>query len=81
MKENEKTFEEAISELEEVVKKLENGDLPLDESIELFQKGLELSRCCSKKLDEVEKKISRLIESEDGDIIETAFDPAGAAED
>lgn len=69
-----KSFEQAISELEEVVAKLEKGDLPLDESIEFFQKGMELSKYCSNRLDEIEKRISILIEDENGEIKEEAFD-------
>lgn len=72
MKENisEKSFEKAMSELEEVVAKLEKGELTLDESIEYFQKGVELSKFCSKQLDEVERKITLLIEKENGEIQE-----------
>ncbi|MCX8129030.1 MAG: exodeoxyribonuclease VII small subunit [Clostridia bacterium] len=68
-----KSFEDAINELEEVVEKLEKGELPLDESIEVFQKGIELSKYCSKRLDEVEKKITLLVEDENGNIKEEAF--------
>lgn len=73
-KSNEKTFEEAISELEKIVEKLEKGELPLDESIDVFQKGMELSKFCSKRLDEIEKKISILIEKENGEIVEEPFE-------
>ena len=65
-----KSFEEAINELEEIVDKLEKGELSLDESIELFQRGMELSKYCSGKLDDVEKKISVLIEDDKGNITE-----------
>jgi exodeoxyribonuclease VII small subunit len=68
-----KSFEEAIKELEEVVSKLERGELPLDESIDYFQKGIELSKYCNTKLDEVEKKISIVIEDESGEVTEAAF--------
>ena len=77
MAKKEKSFEEAISELESIVEKLENGELPLDESIEIFQKGIELSKFCSKRLDEVERKISILIEDEKGQVREEAFTPEG----
>ncbi len=63
-------FEQAIAELEEVVGKLEKGELTLDESIEFFQKGVELSKYCSKRLDEAERKITLLIEKENGEISE-----------
>lgn len=78
VKEKNKTFEEAMAELEEIVEKLEKGELPIDESIEYFQKGVELSRYCSKKLDEVEKKITLLIEKENGDIKEEIFEYEGS---
>ncbi|AUS96170.1 exodeoxyribonuclease VII small subunit [Clostridium thermosuccinogenes] len=73
MSKKEKKFEEAIKELEEIVEKLEKGDLSLDESIEFFQKGIELSKYCSKRLDEIERKISLLVEDEKGRIIEEPF--------
>jgi exodeoxyribonuclease VII small subunit len=70
MKAKLKNYEESISELEEIVEKLEKGDLPLDEAIDQFQKGVELSKYCSKKLDEAEKKITLLLENEKGEIVE-----------
>lgn len=73
MKESKKSFENAITELEEVVEKLEKGELSLDDSIEVFQKGIELSKYCNKRLDEVEKKISVLIEAENGELQEKEF--------
>ena len=66
-------FEQAVAELEEVVGKLEKGELTLDESIEFFQKGVELSKYCSKRLDEAERKITLLIEKENGEISEEAM--------
>ncbi|MCX7923258.1 MAG: exodeoxyribonuclease VII small subunit [Clostridia bacterium] len=73
MKAKKRNFEEAINELEGIVERLESGELTLDESIELFQNGIELSKYCTKKLDEVEKKISILIEDEKGEIREETF--------
>lgn len=81
MKEENKTFEEAIKELEEVVKKLESGDLTLDESILLFQKGIGLSKYCNTRLDEVEHRISKLIESSDGELEEVSFETGAGAEE
>lgn len=80
MREKKKSFEEAINELEKIVETLEMGELPLEESIEIFQKGIELSQYCTRKLDEAEKKISMLIEDEKGGIREEAFGIAGPAE-
>jgi len=66
-------FEDAMKELEEIVEKLDKGELSLDESLEFFQRGIELSKYCSKKLDEVEKKITVLIEGEDNTVKEEPF--------
>ena len=74
MNSGKKKFEDAISELETIVDKLEKGELSLDESIEYFQKGIELSKYCSKKLDEVEKKISILTENEQGELKEEVIE-------
>ncbi|HOP99386.1 MAG TPA: exodeoxyribonuclease VII small subunit [Acetivibrio clariflavus] len=68
-----KSFEKSLNELEEIVEKLEQGDMPLDESIKIFQRGVALSKELSKMLDEIEKKITILVESENGDIIEEDF--------
>lgn len=60
------SFEQAMAELEEIVKKLEKGELTLEDSINCFQRGVELTKYCSKKLDEAERSITMLIESENG---------------
>ncbi len=73
MAKEKQSFEEAAGELEEIVNRLEKGELTLDESIVLFQRGIELSRYCSKRLDEVEKKITMLIEEENGEVKEVPF--------
>jgi exodeoxyribonuclease VII small subunit len=70
-------FEEAMEKLERIVAKLESGDAPLEEAIELFQEGMRLSRICSVKLETVERKIEMLLE-EDG---QTVKKPFGAALD
>lgn len=69
----EKNFEEALQELETIVQQLERGELPLDESLEVFQKGIELSKFCSKRLDQIEKRITVLVESKEGHIEEEDF--------
>ena len=71
----EMSYEEALKKLEEIASKLEKGDLTLDESIEAFRKGMELSKYCAGKLDEAEKKISIFIENENGVISEEEFPP------
>ncbi len=75
MEEKKACFEEAVSELESIISRLEKGELTLDESIEFFQRGVELSKYCSKRLDEVEKRISILIEDGKGNIKEESFKP------
>lgn len=56
------SYEEAVKQLEEIVQLLEKGDISLEKSLELFQKGVSLSAYCTKKLDETEKRIVKLIE-------------------
>lgn len=55
-------YEDAVKKLNEIVQLLEKGDIPLEKSLELFQKGVSLSAYCTKKLDEIEKKIVQLVE-------------------
>ena len=57
-----KDFESAIAELESVVKSLEEGDLPLEKSLQLFERGVQLSRFCHARLEEAEKRIELLNE-------------------
>ncbi len=69
------TFESAMKRLESIVHELESGDLSLDEALKKFQDGVKLSRFCSKKLDEIEKKVSILLKDEEGNIHAEAFSP------
>lgn len=62
----EKKFEDAMKELEDIVKRLESGDLSLEESVKIFEEGVALSRYCFKKLEEAEKRVSILIKDEEG---------------
>lgn len=68
-----KTFEQSISELEEIVSRLESGSVTLDESLELFEQGIKLSKSCQKMLDGAEKKVSVLMANEDGEMVEEDF--------
>lgn len=61
-------FEEAMHELEETVKKLESGDATLEESMELFEKGVTLSRTCQKLLGEAQLKVTKLIAENDTEV-------------
>jgi len=75
----EKRFEDAMRELEDIVKRLESGDLPLEESLKIFEEGVALSRYCFNKLEEAEKRVSILVKAE-GDIKREPFE-AEEAED
>jgi exodeoxyribonuclease VII small subunit len=68
------TYEQAAAELESVVELLESGELTLEDSIRRFEKGIELIRFCNKKLDDIEKRITILIEGKDG-MIEKDYHP------
>ena len=61
-------FEDALSKLEEIVEKLERGELSLEESLAAFEEGIKLSRVCSGQLDAAERKIEILIKAEDGQL-------------
>ena len=67
------TFENAMKKLEEIVQELETGQLTLEESLKKFQEGVKLSKFCSSKLDETEKKITLLLEDHHGKLTETPF--------
>lgn len=60
-------FEESIKELERIVESLERGDIGLEESLDLFEKGIKLSKACNEMLDKAEKKVSVLINGEKQD--------------
>ncbi len=61
------TFEEAFQKLESIVEILEKGESSLEDSMKLFEEGVELSRFCASKLNDAEKKLLRLVKSEDKD--------------
>jgi exodeoxyribonuclease VII small subunit len=65
MAETVKSFEANLEELEEVVAGLEQGDLPLDEAIKLFQRGMELTKLCGKRLSTAEEEIQKLVAEQD----------------
>jgi exodeoxyribonuclease VII small subunit len=62
------TFEESLKKLESIVDQLEKGDLPLEESLKLFEEGVGLSAACKKELDEAEGKVQMLIKQRDGSL-------------
>jgi exodeoxyribonuclease VII small subunit len=66
-------FESALQRLEEIVKAMEEGNLPLASSLELFEEGMKLSRFCHSKLDEAERKVEILVRKPDGTMEPTPF--------
>ena len=59
-------FEDALAEIDAIVEKLESGEIVLDDSLEMFQRGMQLIDFCSKKLNDVEEKLKVLLEGTDG---------------
>ena len=74
----EKKFEEAMQRLEEIVQGLEQGDLPLGDSLKVFEEGMDLARFCSKELESAEKKVSLLVKKSGGKQSEVPFEPNGS---
>ena len=72
--ENNKDFETSLKKLEKIVSDLENGELPLEESIKTFEEGVKLTKHCQNLLSKAEIKIQKLVESKDGSIDLEAFD-------
>ena len=62
------SFEQAMNELEDVVAKLENGQVPLEDSIKLYEMGNDLKKYCEQKLKEAEEKVSQITISNDGSV-------------
>ena len=68
-KEKELSFEESLENLEEIVKKLEIGDVPLDDAIEEFNQAMKLAKSCDEKLKKAEESITKLVK-ENGEIVD-----------
>ena len=73
MDEKEIRFEEALGRLEAVVSRLESGELPLEESLRLFEEGVHLTKVCIHRLDEAERRIAILLKNERGEMLESPF--------
>lgn len=73
MKEQSITFEASLKRLDEIVSRMERGDVPLEEALSLFEEGTALVKSCTKLLDEAELKIVRLTKGNDGSPEETEF--------
>ncbi len=74
MNEKSMTFEASIRRLEEIVQKLESGDLPLEEALKLFEEGTRLVQSGGKLLDEAELQVAKLMKGPDGAPVETEFE-------
>ncbi|QQS41137.1 MAG: exodeoxyribonuclease VII small subunit [Acidobacteriota bacterium] len=72
------SFEESLEALEEIVTKLEEGDLPLEKSLELFEEGVKLSRRCQEKLAAAERRIEMLVKDAEGNPALEAFEEDGS---
>ena len=57
-------FEEALGKLEDIVRKMETGDMTLEESLKAFEEGIKLARLCSRNLDEAERRVEILLKQE-----------------
>jgi exodeoxyribonuclease VII small subunit len=70
----ERKFEAALARLEEIVKELETGDLPLEQSLKLFEEGIKLSRLCNKRLEDAERRVEILLKSKNGTVTAQPFE-------
>ena len=67
------TFEKAMEKLEKIVQELESADLPLEKAIKKFEEGVQLSKFCSEKLDETEKRITILLKDQNDRVFDKPF--------
>ncbi len=74
-------FEQAMARLEAIVGELEKGDLPLDESLKIFEEGIRLSKNCLKVLEEAERRVEVLVQEKNGKKELRAFSPAEEEDD
>ncbi len=73
MNQQNQTFESSMQRLEQIVRAMERGDVPLEESLKLFQEGTELVRSCGKLLDEAQMQVKKIVTASDGSPVEEAF--------
>ncbi|MCA1987976.1 MAG: exodeoxyribonuclease VII small subunit [Desulfarculus sp.] len=74
-------FEQGLNRLEEIVARLEDEDLDLEESLALFEEGVRLAEACGQRLDAAEKKVALLLKDREKGLVETPFNPAPGQED
>lgn len=70
----EKKFEAALARLEEIVQELEKGDLGLEQSLKLFEEGIKLSRICTKRLEDAERRVEILLKDKAGNMVAQPFE-------
>lgn len=70
----EKKFEASLSRLEEIVSELEQGELPLEQSLKLFEEGVKLARICNARLEEAERKVDILLKDKSGSVVKKPFE-------
>jgi exodeoxyribonuclease VII small subunit len=71
------SFEQALKSLEEIVRRLESGDVPLEESIDLYERGEQLRKLCQARLDTAQARIEKIVAGPDGKAVDTEpFDPS-----
>jgi exodeoxyribonuclease VII small subunit len=68
-----KSFEQSLKQLEQIVRELESGDLPLELALKKFEEGMDLSKFCSQKLEETERRITQLMQNSSGAVVEKPF--------
>ena len=73
MNEKNKSFEQNMARLEQIVRAMERGDVALEESLKLFQEGTELVRSCGKLLDEAQLQVKKIMTAPDGSPVEEEF--------
>ena len=76
MNQENKTFEANMARLEQIVRAMERGDVPLDESLKLFQEGTALVRSCGKLLDDAELEVKKILTDAEGEPVEEDFSDA-----
>jgi exodeoxyribonuclease VII small subunit len=74
-----RTFEASLEALEQIVRELEQGDLPLEKSLELFEQGIRLSRECQERLSQAERRIEVLLRDNQGRPVVAPFEGSNAA--
>lgn len=73
MNEKNKSFEQNMARLEQIVRAMERGDVPLEESLKLFQEGTKLVHSCNKLLDEAQLQVKKIMTAPDGSPVEEEF--------